>query len=1113
LSLIPTLLVAAPQRVLESAREIPVVADVDVVVVGGGSGGVAAAAEAAKSGAKVFLAAPRMYLGEDLCGPYRIWIKPTEEPDTPLAKAMFADPLAKRGLTFTYTTSIPSVERHLDSDPPRMLNDGQFSSAYTQSVQYNGNVSITADLGETHKLNRIAAQFFQVPNNFDIQNIAVSASADGAAWEKVGDLANPDHLKGQYVEKPLELTMDVATTARYLKFDVTKGERAGRVLIGELQAFAARAETDDNTRMTNTSPMLVKSSLEEALIGAGVQFVYGSPTTDVLRDADGKLAGIVIANRAGRQAIRAKAIIDATGMGWFAQTAGAKVTFPPAGTQTFRRIVVGGTPRTGAGIASCTPIPIQTSIGGEGPAIYGSGGFGKMVQRVNAPMSTEHREVFDYTLKLAVPAPTFAAMAEAEQVARDLTFDPLQVEESETLLPTSPIAIDASGVAGLYYVAPTGPDPSILTTLRAGTELGTRVAKAVAKANVRASATVAGLPAASATRKDGVVGEPLDGFRPEVKAKQTVASPDRALPVFGEYDVVVVGGGTSGAPAGIGAARRGAKTLVIEYLHGLGGVGTTGMIGIYCAGYRKGFTEEIDKGIKDIGSPTYIVAKQEYWRREIRKAGGDIWFGALGCGAYRVGNKVAGVIVATPEGRGVVLAKVVIDGTGNADVAAAAGAETVYNSPRDVAMQGTGIPYRAPGASYINTDWTYVDEVDMVDVTTALIAAKRKFSGTYDLGQLIDTRERRRIVGDYTLTPLDIVNQRHFPDTVQISQGGKLDKHGPTVDPFYSINNHLGGLAYTPYRCLLPKGLDGILVVGIGLSAERDAIPSVRMQPGLQNLGYASGVAATMAAKADCPTRDIDLKALQKHLIANGSLTPDIADHTDSYPLPEAVVQSAVIQLRNRDYVKLGVIMAQAEASMPMLRRAYADAPTPEGKLRVAHVLGMMGDPTGVDALLKAVEESKDLGTENISHYFPNITWEDSYILALGRAGDARAVPVLLAKLSAIGRHEDFYWKHVRTIIQALERLGDARGAAPIAELLKSRGGSGFAVQEVEDGGRMRGRGDSLELIMARALYSLGDQDGLGEKNLREFANDVRGHYRRCALGILAQGPGYALRK
>ena len=68
------------------------------------------------------------------------------------------------------------------------------------------------------------------------------------------------------------------------------------------------------------------------------------------------------------------------------------------------------------------------------------------------------------------------------------------------------------------------------------------------------------------------------------------------MPVLGRYDVVVIGGGTAGAPAGIGAARRGAKTLVVEYLHGLGGVGTTGAISKYYHGNRVGFTTEVAGG-------------------------------------------------------------------------------------------------------------------------------------------------------------------------------------------------------------------------------------------------------------------------------------------------------------------------------------------------------------------------------------------------------------------------------------------------------------------------------------------------------------------------------------
>ncbi|MCP4646403.1 MAG: FAD-dependent oxidoreductase, partial [bacterium] len=79
---------------------------------------------------------------------------------------------------------------------------------------------------------------------------------------------------------------------------------------------------------------------------------------------------------------------------------------------------------------------------------------------------------------------------------------------------------------------------------------------------------------------NGDVGEFLEGLRTSLNLGKVV-SEESTLPVLGEYDVVVLGGGTAGAPAGVGASQKGARTLVIDYMHGLGGMGTVGMIGKY----------------------------------------------------------------------------------------------------------------------------------------------------------------------------------------------------------------------------------------------------------------------------------------------------------------------------------------------------------------------------------------------------------------------------------------------------------------------------------------------------------------------------------------------------
>ena len=79
------------------------------------------------------------------------------------------------------------------------------------------------------------------------------------------------------------------------------------------------------------------------------------------------------------------------------------------------------------------------------------------------------------------------------------------------------------------------------------------------------------------------------------------------------------------------------------------------------------------------------------------------------------------------------------------------------------------------------------------------------------------------------------------------------------------------GPVYTcdmPYRCLTPQGVEGLLVTGLGASAQRDAMTLTRMQPDLQNQGYAAGMAAALAAESTKGmVRKIDIKQLQKALV------------------------------------------------------------------------------------------------------------------------------------------------------------------------------------------------------------------------------------------------------
>ena len=137
--------------VMESARQIPVLYDVDVLVVGGTSGAVTAAVAAAQDGATVFLAAPRPYLGDDICGTYRLWLEPGEEPMV----AVGQDPVRRAGygrrqfhdtIPFTYQADIASSTPHKDSPRPSLLGDGKWQSARVAKRPIQRRLSISSPI-------------------------------------------------------------------------------------------------------------------------------------------------------------------------------------------------------------------------------------------------------------------------------------------------------------------------------------------------------------------------------------------------------------------------------------------------------------------------------------------------------------------------------------------------------------------------------------------------------------------------------------------------------------------------------------------------------------------------------------------------------------------------------------------------------------------------------------------------------------------------------------------------------------------------------------------------------------------------------------------------------
>ena len=195
--------------------------------------------------------------------------------------------------------------------------------------------------------------------------------------------------------------------------------------------------------------------------------------------------------------------------------------------------------------------------------------------------------------------------------------------------------------------------------------------------------------------------------------------------------------------------------------------------------------------------------------------------------------QVKGVVIVLPDGtRGVVFAKTVIDSTGNADVAAAAGAETMFLSPTEFAMQGSAASPHQLGRNYYNTDVGFLNSPDAGDLFTFALRARLGVPAdkNWNLSHVhVGARERRRIVGDYVVTPKDELTGKTYSDTIMHGQSD-YDMHGFSTTPLMMFHNRPKGQNYTadlPYRALLPRGLDGILVTGLAISADKSYIEGI----------------------------------------------------------------------------------------------------------------------------------------------------------------------------------------------------------------------------------------------------------------------------------------------
>lgn len=311
------------------------------------------------------------------------------------------------------------------------------------------------------------------------------------------------------------------------------------------------------------------------------------------------------------------------------------------------------------------------------------------------------------------------------------------------------------------------------------------------------------------------------------------------------------------------------------------------------------------------------------------EAGVELFFQTTMVDTISEAKAVCGVVVETKAGRGAIRARVVIDSSGDADVVARAGG-AYEKSPRDqlqapslvFTMAGVDIeratrtpqdevsrllrevtergefafnrfsggfsPVPPEGKVHMNiTRITRVDATDPDDLNAAYLEGRRqvdayaRFAVAYlpgfehafidQIAPQLGIRETRRVVGEYQLTVDDVLGARSFPDA--ICRGAWPVEIHPN-DATGTTRLHLDGDSYyqIPYRCLVPRDLERILVTGRCMSTTHEAQGSTRvMGPGIAS-GQAAGTAAALALSSGRSPRDIDVAALQAELEREGAL-------------------------------------------------------------------------------------------------------------------------------------------------------------------------------------------------------------------------------------------------
>ena len=366
-----------------------------------------------------------------------------------------------------------------------------------------------------------------------------------------------------------------------------------------------------------------------------------------------------------------------------------------------------------------------------------------------------------------------------------------------------------------------------------------------------------------------------------------------SLPHFDiQVDLAVCGLGTAGSLAALFSAENGLSVLGIEAFTCLGGTHTAGGVAYHYFGTKGGRYEAIDTEVKEFSKRytcTETEARKLLLEQKFRENKIKTLYRASICGVYLDENKVIGLRALTEQGILEIGTKIVMDCTADARVVTIAGCKAECGRDTDGQMQPYSLVYMVyDGKNYgfTNVDFGRVNQFDRKALSEAILYARSVHpteGHDYELlaqTPILGLREGRRIIPEEPATLPDLFADRQTAAPMFYSYAD-LDKHGWDIAfdsellGDWAIGANLGAYNLTvavPYKAILPKDFEGILVPCRALGVDRDISSCVRMNPDMKKVAEAASEWATLAVKQGVTLREVKYDHLKEKLQKSGCL-------------------------------------------------------------------------------------------------------------------------------------------------------------------------------------------------------------------------------------------------